>query len=523
MSDVLVVRVASMVGPTGSPGSGTILEGDGILATEVGDDVEVAVDFGAGLGKVLEATQDAIEAALAVALAADGPVVALDGELVSRPLVAADLAAGGTDGQVLTKSGTGQAWSTVSGGGSGDTVAQGTGILITGTSPKTIAADFGSGAGKVQTATKAALEATLALGSGLLTSAANVLGLATKADLESLLALGSGLVKSTANALGLATKADIEALLASGTGVVKASSNTLSAVTTLLPGDLATIGSPLDRLRIAAGGTTMEWVAPVNVDVNTSGVVTGLSSGTEIPVTTGFSYGALSASAGFHRIPHNTVWAVGRNSADTGDHSLISWGTSANTLTLGSSAVNGMVTLVANGGTFSMQTSSATCNVSTAHQWNLGAVQKVRFETTAMTLGATAATAFNVQWNTGVTSPTITQSAKSTDAAPATMSIAPQAPFATATGANRVPGSCAVTIGSPTNAGTTHGSFSVSIAAANILVVDKDTSGVGRIAVTVQTASSATAGGASALPATPTGYKYETINGVVSKIPYYTV
>jgi hypothetical protein len=66
-----------------------------------------------------------------------------------------------------------------------------------------------------------------------------------------------------------------------------------------------------------------------------------------------------------------------------------------------------------------------------------------------------------LQFTVGVTSPTINQAAKSDDTAPQNLTLTPQAPWASATGANRTPGSLIVALGAPTNSGTTVAGFKV--------------------------------------------------------------
>jgi hypothetical protein len=511
MSDVLVVRVASMVGPqgpAGPPGSGTILPGDGILVESIGADVQVSADLGTGTLKVQEATKTAIESSLAlgsgVLKAASGVIGSatkgdLEGVLAAgtglvratsdalegvATILTTDLAAGGTDGQMPAKSGTGFVWTSAASGG--DTVTQGTGILITGSSPKTVAADFGSGAGKVQTATKAALETTFSLASGLLKAASGVFGLAAKTDVEAVLAIGTGLVKSTANALGLATKADVEALLAQGTGIVKSTSNTLSAVSTLLPTDLAASGTTLQKIRINAAGTAMEWFT--TTDMDGAGVVTGLSSASVIPVTTALSFGTLLPTTGFLRYAHNSTSIVGRNSTNASDFNLMIWGSSANRLDLGNS-VGGFagVVLFGGGSTSIFGPSSVAYTVTTL---------KFTLTSSGITLGTTTANTNDLVWSAQSLAPNVTQTTAATDVATKTFTFNPQAPFATATGTNRVPGGFKVNIGTPTASGTTHGAFTVDVAGANILTIDKDTSGNGRVRMNVSTTASAPAAAA---------------------------
>jgi hypothetical protein len=438
LNDIYVITVnRGPAGPPGPAGSGDILADDGITVVEAGGDVTIGADFGAGVGKVLEAVQDAIEAVLAVALAQDGPVFALAGELLSRPIAPTDLGATATTGHVLTRTGAG-------------------------------AMDWQPAAG----------------------------GDPTKEELEAILNLDTGFVRAAADAL------------------------TASA---LVATDLA--ASPVDTYFLKYSGTAMAWVAPVIVDVSAAGVVTGLSSGAVIPVTTGFSFGGTLPATGFFRLPHASTVAVGKSQSGLVDYNLITYGVSTNNrIDIGSSVAGFVGVLVAAGNTASFIFAGAgmTASGSTTHTFNVNSIAKVTIAATGITLGTTSANANDITWGTGATAPTLSQSTKTADAAPANMSISPQAPFATATGANRVPGGLTCTIGSPTNGGTTHGAFTVAVAASNVLVVDKDASGNGRVAVAVASTTSApAAGGAGALPATPAGYMTITVNGVARQIPYY--
>lgn len=75
--------------------------------------------------------------------------------------------------------------------------------------------------------------------------------------------------------------------------------------------------------------------------------------------------------------------------------------------------------------------------------------------------GPVALTSTFMTWAEGVVAPLLVQSARTTDATPWAFRISPQAPFATATGTNRTPGSFLVNLSLPTNAGTTEGFLEV--------------------------------------------------------------
>ena len=85
---------------------------------------------------------------------------------------------------------------------------------------------------------------------------------------------------------------------------------------------------------------------------------------------------------------------------------------------------------------------------------------------TSVLCGASAAagnsvTAAGMRMGETVASPTWQQDARTTDAAPQSITITPQAPFATATGANRDPGGCIVVLSAPAGASTVEAAFTV--------------------------------------------------------------
>lgn len=76
-------------------------------------------------------------------------------------------------------------------------------------------------------------------------------------------------------------------------------------------------------------------------------------------------------------------------------------------------------------------------------------------------LGIVAVHATSLTWDVGVLAPGITQTTKATDTAPQSFTIAPQAPFATATGANRKGGNLVVNLAAPVNGDVTSESYIV--------------------------------------------------------------
>lgn len=80
---------------------------------------------------------------------------------------------------------------------------------------------------------------------------------------------------------------------------------------------------------------------------------------------------------------------------------------------------------------------------------------------TTIAWGIVSAGASQMQIQAGVTSFSFNQLTAVADVATANITIAPQAPFATATGTNRKPGSLIVNLAIPTNSGTNEGRFEV--------------------------------------------------------------
>lgn len=68
-------------------------------------------------------------------------------------------------------------------------------------------------------------------------------------------------------------------------------------------------------------------------------------------------------------------------------------------------------------------------------------------------------TALGLEWGALANAPLISQLARTTDAVPRDMVFSPQAPWASATGANRTPGGLTINLAEPTNSGTTYSKF----------------------------------------------------------------
>lgn len=73
-----------------------------------------------------------------------------------------------------------------------------------------------------------------------------------------------------------------------------------------------------------------------------------------------------------------------------------------------------------------------------------------------------------------VFNPSFLQSDRITDAAPSELLIRAQGPFATATGANRIPGDLRLAVGTPSNGGTTYGRIKCEVAGNNRCVMAED-------------------------------------------------
>lgn len=149
------------------------------------------------------------------------------------------------------------------------------------------------------------------------------------------------------------------------------------------------------------------------------------------------SFGATPATTGYVRLPHGGT-IEGRNSADSGNVPIISWGAVTDSISIGPTG----------SGTTYLRTSNVSYNTGST-VWTL---DSARFRFYA---------GFALHWDTASANPTIIHDTRTTDAAPQNFTLAPQAPFASATGANRVPGSLVVNIAVPTNSGTTEGYLAV--------------------------------------------------------------
>ena len=123
-----------------------------------------------------------------------------------------------------------------------------------------------------------------------------------------------------------------------------------------------------------------------------------------------------------------------RNNADNGDY-----------LALGGDGADGLVV------GDSLNTTNAQLQVKSSGSILLGTSGA---NWLALTSALAALLTPTVQFNEGISSPTLNQNTQTSDIGTHNLTIAPQAPFATATGANRTPGSLVVALADPTNGGT---------------------------------------------------------------------
>ncbi len=79
----------------------------------------------------------------------------------------------------------------------------------------------------------------------------------------------------------------------------------------------------------------------------------------------------------------------------------------------------------------------------------------------AVTASLVAVTPATIRWKKATSAPQLAQEARTTDEATSALTLTPQAPWASATGANRTPGSLIVALAAPTNSGTTVGGLKV--------------------------------------------------------------
>lgn len=148
----------------------------------------------------------------------------------------------------------------------------------------------------------------------------------------------------------------------------------------------------------------------------------------------------------------------------------------AGTASVAGSDGGALILAAGNGGANGGAGGGAGGNVTIKTGLTVGAVSPQRSitlqaETTASVVADALMVALGVpalQWTDGNLAPTLSQAARTTNGAPQNLTISAQAPFATATGTNRTPGSLIYTVGSPTNGSTTQGNHTWKIATETI-------------------------------------------------------
>ena len=181
--------------------------------------------------------------------------------------------------------------------------------------------------------------------------------------------------------------------------------------------------------------------------------IAALSSAAVIPVTTALSFGANPSLTGVIRLASNRA-IISRNAANTADLNLASYNSSDQCL-LGDAAA-ATVIMSSGGGTFLRGTALQIQPVG-------GAINAWAF--TGLASGATALTV------DATLAPTITQAARTSDVICNDFAIAPQAPFATATGANQVPGSFYVNVSTPVGGNVNEAGFGLKRAGTKVAVI----------------------------------------------------
>jgi hypothetical protein len=153
-------------------------------------------------------------------------------------------------------------------------------------------------------------------------------------------------------------------------------------------------------------------------------------------VTTGYiGIDTPRASAGDIRLAHGFS-AQYRNSTNGADRNLANVGTLAtNSLQLGDTSAENN-TYICSGSGFNVIVRIASSNYLTIGATQIGTLIPA------------------IAWDESVSAPTLRHNDRTTDAAPQDFTVDMQAPFTSATGANRNPGSFIVAAGAPTNSGT---------------------------------------------------------------------
>ncbi len=232
-------------------------------------------------------------------------------------------------------------------------------------------------------------------------------------------------------------------------------------------------------------GTLHSW--------RTAGVTKMSLSSTVLTMTDGM-YIALSsgtiAATGDIRAKNATTIISARNAANT-DNIICLSTDSSNNVIFGASTVNPYVVF----------------RSASSVDFQLGGLSVIGISSNTLAFGQSQS------------APSLNQTSRTTNDSTANLTIAPQAPYASATGTNRNSGTLVLSIAAPA-AGGTYGSTSIRFNSTERFGFGFDGTN-GTLALHTATASSATGGAATALPALPVEYATITYRGNVRKFPLY--
>jgi len=195
----------------------------------------------------------------------------------------------------------------------------------------------------------------------------------------------------------------------------------------------------------AGGDLAGTYPAPTVVKLTgTTGLVDGTAA------TAGLKLGTTPAASGILRVPNNT-FVKGRLADDSADATVAGLN-SSNHAQLGASGDGGGTDILSAGNT-TMQAAGNT-NI----QSGVGSSPYSQFQLTSSGFTIFKSTSGNmpITWDETNT-PLLQHNIKTSNVAPTNFNITTQAPYASASGANRVPGSFIVSIPVPSNSGTTEG------------------------------------------------------------------
>jgi hypothetical protein len=289
---------------------------------------------------------------------------------------------------------------------------------------------------------------------------------------------------------------------------------------------LSTLGGIYARNNSNSGN--LNYVSADSSDVITyggtvnSGIKIGTSTGNTIQLqfngTTSqiFGNGYLSfasnpAVAGTIRTP-NSSSITSRNNANSADLNIASTNSSDN-ITYGGTANSGIFVGTSTGNTIQFQFNGTTSHIFGSGYISVGTnpasagfirspfnsaivvsrnaantadIEVVRVDTSAYIAFGQGGNSSGVRiygvaaiFNDTTANPLFGQLGRQSDAATQSLTVSSQAPFATATGTNRVPGNLILNVPSPTNSGTTRGNLILRNDGYDVLTLSRDTSGIG--------------------------------------------